>query len=72
MLAGAAEVTFDGLGRILIPEYLKDYALLKRNVVITGLHSRLEIWDETRWEAYKQNVEKEVGDFASKLGELGI
>lgn len=72
MLAGAAEVTFDGLGRILIPEYLKTYALLKRNVVITGLHNRLEIWDETRWETYKQNVEKEVGDFASKLGELGI
>lgn len=72
MLAGAAEVMFDGLGRILIPEYLKDYALLKRNVVITGLYNRLEIWDEHRWSSYKQTVEKGIGDFASKLKELGI
>jgi len=72
MLAGAAGVTFDGLGRILVPEYLKGYAFLQRNVVITGLYNRLEIWDEKRWETYKAKAEKEVGDFASKLGELGI
>lgn len=72
MLAGAVAVDFDKLGRILIPEYLKQYAQLKKNVVIAGLYNRLEIWDETRWEAYKQNVEKEIGDFASKLKELGI
>jgi len=72
MLAGAAEVQFDQLGRILIPEYLKAYAFLKKNVVITGLYNRLEMWDEKRWETYKAKAEKEVGDFASKLGELGI
>ena len=72
MLAGAAEVIFDGLGRILVPEYLKGYALLQRNVVITGLYNRLEIWDEKRWETYKSKAEKEIGDFASKLKELGI
>ncbi|TSC55836.1 MAG: MraZ protein [Parcubacteria group bacterium Greene0714_21] len=72
MLAGAVAVDFDKLGRILVPEYLKQYAELKKNVVIAGLYNRLEIWDETRWETYKQNVEKEIGDFASKLKELGI
>ncbi len=72
MLAGAASVEFDQLGRILIPEYLKQYASLEKNVVIAGLYNRLEIWDETHWETYKQKVEKEVGHFASKLGELGI
>lgn len=72
MLAGAAEVQFDQLGRILIPEYLKEYAFLKKSVVITGLYNRLEMWDEKRWETYKSKAEKGIGDFASKLKELGI
>jgi MraZ protein len=72
MLAGAMEVEFDQLGRILIPDYLKDYASLKKNVIVAGLYNRLEIWDEERWGQYKQKAEKEVGDLASKLGELGI
>ncbi len=72
MLAGAMAVELDRLGRILIPEYLKTYANLKKNVVICGLYNRLEIWDGRNWEIYKKKVEKEVGDFAAKLGELGI
>jgi len=72
MLAGAMAVELDRLGRILIPEYLKTYANLKKNVVICGLYNRLEIWESRNWETYKKKVEKEVGDFAAKLGELGI
>jgi len=72
ILAGAVAVEFDSLGRILIPEFLKQYALLKKNVVIVGVYTRLEIWDEKKWEDYKQSVEKEVGDIAQRLGELGI
>ncbi len=72
MLAGAMAVGLDRLGRILIPEYLKTYANLKKNVVICGLYNRLEIWESQNWETYKKKVEKEVGDFAAKLGELGI
>jgi MraZ protein len=72
MLAGAAAAEFDSLGRILIPDYLKEYAVLQKTVVITGLYNRMEVWDEKRWSEYRQNVEKEIGDFASKLGELGI
>lgn len=72
MLAGAAQVEFDGLGRVLIPEYLKKYAQLQKEAIIIGLYNRLEIWDAKTWETYKKKVEKEVGDFATKLKELGI
>ena len=72
MLAGAMAVDLDKLGRILIPEYLKQYANLKKNTVICGLYNRLEIWDAQKWDNYKKRTEKEVGDFAAKLGELGI
>jgi len=72
MLSGAMAVDLDRLGRILIPEYLKNYASLQKNIVICGLYNRLEIWNDENWEVYKKKMEKEVGDLASKLGELGI
>lgn len=72
MLAGAMEVNLDGLGRILIPDYLKEYAHLKKNVIICGLFNRLEVWDSKNWDTYKQKTESKVGDLAAKLGELGI
>jgi len=72
ILAGAVPVETDSLGRILIPDYLKDYAGLKKNVVIAGIYNRLEIWDEEKWEAYKKRMEAEVGDMAERLGELGV
>lgn len=72
MLAGAMEVSLDRLGRILIPDYLKKYASLQKKVVIAGLYNRVEIWDEKNWILYKQKIEKEAGDIAERLKELGI
>ena len=72
ILAGAADVEFDSLGRILVPDYLKEYAGLGKNIVIAGVYNRLEIWDELKWQEYKNNVEKDVGDIAKRLGDLGV
>lgn len=72
VLGGAMELEMDKLGRILLPDYLVKYAGVKKNVVICGLSSRLEIWDEEKWEAYREKIENEVEDLASKLKELGI
>ena len=72
LLAGASEVEFDQLGRVLVPDFLKDYAGLKKEVVIAGLFNKLEVWDETRWSSYKANLEKNSDRIAEKLGELGV
>ncbi len=72
MLAGAMEVNFDNLGRILIPDYLKEYSQLKKKVVIAGVYNRIEIWDGIKWKEYKEKTEKEVGDISERLRELGI
>lgn len=72
MLSGAMAVGLDRLGRILIPEYLKDYANLKKNVVICGLYNRLEIWNAQNWKTYEKKMEKGVENLAAKLKELGI
>ena len=72
MLTGAMEVFIDNSGRILIPDYLKEYALLKKKVVIAGVYNRIEIWDSQKWKEYKKRTEKEVGDIAERLKELGV
>mgnify|MGYP000521756165 CR=1 FL=1 len=72
MLTGAMEVNLDRLGRILIPDYLKSYALLKKKVVITGVFNRVELWDEEKWKEYKRKTETAVGDIAERLKELGV
>lgn len=72
MLAGAMDVEFDGQGRVVLPEYLRQYAGLDRDVVVAGLFSRLEIWDKAKWESYKKETEKNSNEIAEKLGELGV
>lgn len=72
MLAGAMEIGLDKLGRVLIPDYLKKYAGLKKNVVICGLSNRAEIWDSEEWSSYTKKAEKGVDEIVSKLGSFGI
>ena len=72
MLAGAMDVTFDKQGRFVIPEYLRQYAGIAKKVVIVGVHTRLEIWDEDTWNSYRTSTEEEAGAIAEQLGALGI
>jgi len=72
MLAGAHQMEIDNQGRILIPENLRKYAEISKKVVVLGLYSRLEIWDEKIWEEYKKNSESQSEEIAEKLSELGI
>lgn len=72
MFSGAMEVDLDTLGRVLIPDYLKQYAGLSQRVAIIGVYDRLEVWDEERWIRYKEDAEKNTDMIAEKLGELGL
>lgn len=72
ILAGAVETDVDGAGRILIPDFLKDFADLRSRVVLAGVSDRVEIWNEKIWEEYKRRIEKDADQMAQTLGELGI
>ena len=72
LLAGAVETEVDGAGRILIPDYLKEFADLRSRVVLAGVSDRVEIWNEKTWEEYKRRIEKGADQMAQTLGELGI
>jgi len=72
MLSGAAEVEVDSAGRILIPDFLKDFAGLEQKIILAGIHNRVEIWNDLKWREYKERVEKQADQLAEKLGELGV
>src|SRR3989344_9012935 len=67
-LAGATEEEFDTLGRILIPERLKEYAGLGSRAVIVGVYDRVEIWSESRWAELQKKTEEQADRLAERLG----
>lgn len=72
LLAGATELEIDSAGRILIPDFLKDFGNLKSSVVLAGVVDRVEIWNERSWEAYTRRIERSATGMAQTLGTLGI
>ena len=72
MLAGAMDVTLDKQGRVVLPDYLKDFATLNKQVVVAGLYNRLEVWDEKLWTKYQRVSDKDSNNIAESLIDLGI
>ncbi len=72
MFAGASEVDVDSIGRILIPDFLKDRAGLVGKTAIIGVNNRLEVWNDKVWSEYKAMVEKKADSLAEKLGNVGV
>lgn len=72
MLGGAAEVEIDKSGRILVPDHLKAYANLATRVVVAGISSRVELWNEDSWQEYTTRVESQADALAQHLGQIGM
>lgn len=72
ILSGAAEVEIDSVGRILIPEHLKQSARLSEKVVLAGVYDHIEIWDGDTWAAHKAQMSSDAGRIAERLGESGV
>lgn len=67
--SGAVDIIPDKQGRILIPPYLKDYAGIKRDVVIIGVSNRIEIWGKDQWYSfYNENLESFEGTAEKLIG----
>ena len=65
--SGAVEIIPDRQGRILLPQYLKDFAEIKKDVVIAGLSSRVEIWSKDKWEDFYGTARTSFEEIAEKL-----
>lgn len=65
--SGAVEIIFDKQGRILIPQYLKDFANIKRDVVIIGVSNRIEIWSKDIWIDFYNSSSADFEETSEKL-----
>jgi MraZ protein len=72
MLAGAMDVSLDKQGRIILPEYLRTFGSLKKEIIVAGLYNRLELWDSRKWAEYSLKAEKNSNQIAEQMGELGV
>lgn len=70
--AGATECEVDKQGRVLIPQNLREYAGLDKDVYIIGVSTRVEVWDKNKWENYSGDENMSAGNIAEKMAMLGI
>jgi MraZ protein len=69
--SGAYEADCDKQGRILIPQYLKDFARIKQEVVIVGVSNRMEIWAKESWQEFYAGTKDSFEKFAEKIFNAG-
>ena len=72
LLGGAVEVEVDAVGRMLLPEHLRERGHLQSKVVFIGVRDRAELWDEGIWNSYRENVDRKADALAEKLGQVGM
>lgn len=68
--SGAVEVVPDKQGRILLPQYLKDFAEIKKDVVIVGVSNRIEIWAKGNWQEFYGTTRETFEEIAEKLMDI--
>ncbi|MDD6269912.1 MAG: division/cell wall cluster transcriptional repressor MraZ [Oscillospiraceae bacterium] len=70
LFSGACEVTPDKQGRILLPQELRAFAGLEKDIVVIGANDKAEIWDKSRWD--EMNSSMDMDDLLSAMSELGF
>lgn len=70
--SGTAIVDCDKQGRVLIPKTLIDYAEIKKDVMVVGLSSRIEIWAQENWVAEYENLKESYSDLAEEMIDFDI
>ena len=68
--SSAADCVPDAQGRVLIPQNLREYAALQKEVTIIGVSGRVEIWNTARWKAINEELTPE--SIAEAMEELGF
>lgn len=71
-LAGAAACEVDKQGRILLPQVLRAFASLEKDVVLVGVASRIEIWSRERWDESMNTYDGDMDEVAENMESLGF
>ena len=68
--SGATPAMPDKQGRILIPSFLKAYANIKKEIMLVGVPSRIEIWSREKWREFYETSTESFEDIAEKLMDI--
>lgn len=71
IIGRAVEIEVDAVGRMLLPEHLRQHAGLSAKITIIGIVNRVEIWDSAAWEKYRDEFSKKTEAIAEKLASVG-
>lgn len=71
-MSGAVDCTLDGQGRILIPQNLREFAKLDKEIILAGMIKVIEIWSKDRFEAEMKKSGDNLGGFSDYMADLGI
>ena len=71
-LAGAAACEVDKQGRILLPQVLREFASLEKDVVLVGVASRIEILSRERWDESMNTYDGDMDEVAENMESLGF
>lgn len=72
ILSSGFQIEEDNQGRFLLPQYLKAYAGINKNIIFVGVGNRVELWDEDRWISYSSKSNQDFNDSLAILEELGL
>jgi MraZ protein len=70
--ANAVECEIDKQGRMIIPQELREYASIEKELVTIGILDKIEIWSKEEWGKAENKTQLEPTDFAQKMAEYGI
>ena len=59
LIGHATDLELDAAGRLLLPAMLRDYAELKKKLVLVGQGNKIEIWSELHWHEGMQDWVKQ-------------
>lgn len=66
LVGSATPVEPDGTGRIQLPATLRQVAGLEKHIVLLGMGTKFEIWNETTLNKKRQEEERSLADTASE------
>lgn len=70
--AGAGECELDKQGRIMVPQKLRNYAKLEKDVTVVGVSGRIELWNTEDWEKEHSIENFSPDEFSEKMELLGF
>ena len=70
LLGNATYVELDAKGRFVLPEFLREFAGIKEEIIFTGIQRFVEIWDKAQWNKHQEDLSKNISGIAERLSDL--